>query len=108
MGKQESLFSAPEKRIGAGPVYQGVAKQIRELAGANVIDKGLMAGTIAQARSLARTIDIKSGHGGGDIEYGASIAALHKQLDELLERLGAADALDPFDELLDAIATDAS
>lgn len=103
---QKTLFDPlfpPEKRtISRGPVYQGVAKQIRELIGDGTIDKGKQAGSIAQARSLAHTIDLKSGLGGVDPEYGASIAAMHKQLDELLVRLSGDDlAVDPFDDLLD-------
>ena len=101
---QDSLFP-PEKRktISRGPVYQGVAKQIRELIDDGTIDKGKQAGTIAQARSLAHTIDLKSGLGGVDPEYGASIAAMHKQLDELLVRLSGDLAVDPFDDLLDEL-----
>lgn len=101
---QDSLFP-PEKRktISRGPVYQGVAKQIRELIDDGTIDKGKQAGTIAQARSLAHTIDLKSGLGGVDPEYGASIAAMHKQLDELLVRLSGDDLVDPFDDLLDEL-----
>ena len=105
MTKPPALFDLD--RVGPGPVYQGVAKQIRALIAAGTLDKELLAGTISSARSLARTIDLKSGHGGGELEYGASIAAMHKQLDELLVRLGGdAQQHDPFDELLNEITGD--
>lgn len=102
---QESLFETPTRKVSRGPVYQGVAKQIRELVADGTVDKDKQAGTIAQARSLAHTIDLKSGLGGADPEYGASVAAMHKQLDELLMRLtGDSAPVDPFDDLLDELA----
>ncbi len=99
---QESLFGEPKRKVSRGPVYQGVAKQIRALIADGALDKETMAGTIAQARSLAHTIDLKSGLGDTEPEYGASVAAMHKQLDELLVRLSGDDiASDPFDDLLE-------
>ena len=102
---QDSLFDSPKRKVSRGPVYQGVAKQIRALIADGALDKDARAGTIAQARSLAHTIDLKSGLGDAEPEYGASVAAMHKQLDELLVRLSGDDiTVDPFDDLLDELA----
>ena len=102
---QDQLWTGTTKRS-RGPVYQGVAKQIRALVAAGRLDKDLMAGTISQARTLADSIDLASGHDGSKPEYGTSLAAMHHQLDELLARLGgtALGGADPFDELLGQLA----
>ena len=102
---QESLpiIGGRSKGTTRGPVYQGVAKQIRELIKADVADRGLQAGTISQARSLAHSIDVASGHfSPSSREYGASLATMHRQLDELLAVLrGDARPASAFDQLLD-------
>ena len=103
-GKSEdALFdppgSPPER---GGPVYQGVCAQIRELtAGAEpLVDKRLWAGTIAQARSIAASIDRDSGHGGRKQANGVPLAQLHDQLDKLLARLNPeADDQSPLERL---------
>ena len=98
---QDQLWTAGPAKRSRGPVYQGVAKQIRGLIAAGRLDKDLMAGTISQARALADSIDLASGHDGGKPEYGTSLAAMHHQLDELLDRLGGqALEADPFEDLL--------
>ena len=92
---------------GPGPVYQGVCAQIRHLfprADADAQDrKRSMAGTIAQARSLAASIDRDSGHGGGKQANGVPLATMHGQLDALLERLAGNGATDPFIDLLNEL-----
>lgn len=106
----DPLWTEPEaKPRSRGPVYQGVAKQIRELVKAGKLDKELMAGTIAQARALADSVDLASGHGGGKPEYGTSLSAMHSQLDALLLRLGGdTGSIDPFTELLGELANTSS
>ena len=93
------LIDLPKK--GTGPVYQGVCKQIRALVAAETIDRHEHAGMIAQARSLAASIDRVSGHDGGFQASGMQLAALHEQLGKALERLTPAGAeRDEFQELL--------
>ena len=90
MTEQESLFGAPKKERG-GPVYQGVCAQIRALTAGTepLIDKRLWAGTIAQARSLAASIDRVDGRDGGakGQANGVPLAQMHQQLDALMARL---------------------
>jgi hypothetical protein len=80
-----------------GPVYQGVGKQIRALFPKDDEEaasrKVRLAGTIAQAMSLAASIDRVSGYvpkgaiAGGYQAAGMQLAAMHERLDALLERL---------------------
>lgn len=73
-----------------GPIYQGVCKQIRRLTrpeqGEPLIDAVLWAGTIAQARSLAASIDRVDGREGSQAN-GVPLAQMHMQLDALMARL---------------------
>lgn len=90
------------RRSPAGPVYQGVCKQIRALIRSKTIDKTADAGTIAQARSVAASIDRVSGHDDPRAQAsGMQLAALHAQLFELIGRLtGETTDDDAFDQLL--------
>lgn len=112
---------APDKpkRETPGPVYQGTSKAIRWLEATADQDREpgspagawskRMAGTIAQARSLAASIDRESGR---DPERkqasGVSLAALHQQLDALMLRLDpqgeAAAATSDWDQLQGELA----
>lgn len=102
-----TLFG-PEKKS-AGPVYQGVCAQIRRLTATGkeyagmepLIDEKLWAGTIAQARSIAASIDRDSGHTPGMKQAnGVPLAQLHAQLDALLARLNPeADDQSPLEKL---------
>lgn len=96
----------PKERV--GPVYQGVCSQIRRLTATGkeyagqepLIDEKLWAGTIAQARSIAASIDRDSGHGGTKQANGVPLAQLHAQLDALLARLNPeADDKSPLEQL---------
>lgn len=83
------------KVLGPGPVYQGVAKTIRRLTAEGaykdleqVIDPVEYAGTIAAARSLARTLDKQMGHNPtGWVANGRDLAPLLEQLQELMTTL---------------------
>lgn len=100
----DPLFDVPAANSGPGPVYQGVCKQIRELVETEAINAATQAGWIAQARSIARAIDVASGHTGKAQAAGMQLAALHNQLDALLCRLsGTPEDRDPFDDFLDDI-----
>lgn len=100
----DPLFDVPATNSGPGPVYQGVCKQIRELVETEAINAATQAGWIAQARSIARAIDVASGHTGKAQAAGMQLAALHNQLDALLCRLsGTPEDRDPFDDFLDDI-----
>lgn len=83
-------------RLGPGPVYQGVAKEIRERIEAKTIDRDLDAGAIAAARSCARSVDHASGHNlpHGTVASGMQLAALHAQLLAWLDRLGGTGGVD--------------
>lgn len=104
------LFSVEYKRPAAGPVYQGVTKQIRRLERDGVIHKATHAGTIAQARSIAESIDRVSGHADPDSQAsGMQLAALHERLESLLATLAPEQAeTDPFQDLLDQLNDDES
>lgn len=98
----DPLFDLPTTNSGPGPVYQGVCKQLRELVEAEAINASTQAGWIAQARSLARAIDVASGHTGKPQASGMQLAALHNQLDALLCRLsGTPTERDPFADFLE-------
>lgn len=103
MSDDAGLFPAPKKKRSFGPVYQGVAKQIRTLTESEQLDPDQFAGTIAAARALGSSIDRASGHP----DYlsqasGMQLAALHSELRELLAVLSPETAAsDPFQELLD-------
>lgn len=103
MTEDDSLIPMPRERRVYGPVYQGVAKQIRTLEQAEIINADEHAGTIAQARSLAASIDRVSGHTHPKGQAsGMQLAALHNELDQLLARLRPDDAGgDPFAAMLD-------
>lgn len=99
----DGLFPAPRPKVVPGPIYQGVCKTIRALTEAEQLDKKVDAGTIAQARSIASSIDRVSGHKGGYQASGMQLAALHAQLSEVLERLNPAGTRDPFQDFLDEL-----
>ena len=86
-----------------GPVYQGVCKSIRALEDEGLVDKKVDAGSIAQARSIAASIDRVDGHDGGPQSSGMQLAALHAQLSEVLVRLNPAGASDPFQDFLNEL-----
>ena len=92
----------------AGPIYQGVCKQLRALFPSDDADaqerKKLLAGTLAQARSLAASIDRVSGHSSAYQAAGMQLAAMHQQLDELLLRLAPDDGKDDFALWLEQLA----
>lgn len=96
------MFTVEPRRSSAGPVYQGVCKQIRALVRAGTIDKAADAGTIAAARSIAASIDRVSGHDDPDTQAsGMQLAALHGQLFELIGRMTGDDTDDDaFDQLI--------
>ena len=97
----DTLFDPMPSKTGPGPVYQGVCKQIRTLVDRETVDPEAWAGTIAQARSIARAIDVASGHTGRAQASGMQLAALHAGLDALLVRLtGETQDRDPFDDFL--------
>lgn len=100
--KSDALFDVKAPGSGPGPIYQGVCRQIRDLIDSGTIDRDTHAGTIAQARSLAGSIDRVSGHGGTRQATGMQLAALHAQLDALLARLTPSDVSDgdPFEQFL--------
>lgn len=71
-----------------GPIYQGVSKTLRKLIDAGTLDADLDAGTCAQLRSLAASIDRESGADPMRKQAsGVSLAALHAQLASLLDRV---------------------
>lgn len=98
-----ALFKVGTTSPGVGPVYQGVCKTIRALTTAQQLDKSVDAGSIAQARSIAASIDRVSGHKGGHQASGMQLAALHAQLSEVLERINPAGASDPFQDFLEEL-----
>ncbi len=95
----------PPEKESPGPVYQGVCAQIRALTTGPdpIIDKRLWAGTIAQARSLAASIDRVDGR--RDVRgqaNGVPLAQMHQQLDALMTRLNPeAERGDTLDQLLE-------
>lgn len=94
------LFSTPTTSSKPGPIYQGVCKTIRQLIKDEALDRSRDAGDIAQARSLAASIDRVSGHNGGYQASGMQLAALHAQLSEVMARINPVGDVDPFQELL--------
>jgi len=122
---QQGTLAIPTPRAATergGPVYQGVCKQIRALfptgpeAGHKARCKcdecletaarqDAVAGWIAQARSLAASIDRVSGHGQTRQASGVQLGALHERLEGILERLAPdGDQRDPFEDLLEDLA----
>lgn len=100
----DGLFPAPRAKVVPGPIYQGVSKTIRALIDAEKLDRKIDAGSIAQARSLASSIDRVSGHTLPQHQAsGVSLAALHAQLSEVLERLDPTGASDPFQDFLEEL-----
>ena len=97
------LFTVPKTSSKPGPVYQGVCKTIRALEKAEQLDRSVDAGSMAQARSIAASIDRVSGHNGGYQASGMQLAALHAQLSEVMVRLNPAGASDPFQEFLEQL-----
>lgn len=100
-----ALFTVGGQKLSPGPVYQGVAKQIRALVAAGTVDKERHAGVAAAARSLAHNIDLASGHGGRRPSSGMQLSALHAQLERYLVLLAGEVAAgeDPFDKLLEEL-----
>jgi hypothetical protein len=100
-GEQAGLFEPPKVKVQGGPVYQGVCAQLRAMFPTDAADlderaeqvarKDAMSGYMAQARSVAASIDRVSGHPIGGVvtrqAAGMQLAALHNQLAELLDRL---------------------
>jgi hypothetical protein len=83
---------AGSNRTTGGPVYQGVCKAIRWLVDQGALDDTRKAGLVAQARSLAASIDRESGHDPRRKQAsGVSLSALHAQLAELLQLLDPAE-----------------
>ena len=101
--KDGELFAVPTTSSSPGPIYQGVCKTIRALLDKEHLDRDVDAGSIAQARSIAASIDRVSGHRGGYQASGMQLAALHAQLSEVMERLNPAGASDPFQDFLDEL-----
>lgn len=103
---EDALFPEPATRgrTRGGPVYQATARQIRHLFPkgdeAAAIRREQLAGTVGQALSLAGSIDRVSGHEGTAQANGVPLAAMHAQLDVLLERLAGTGKTDPFLELV--------
>jgi hypothetical protein len=107
-GDAPVLFTPPKPKVPVGPVYQGVCAQIRELFPTDDDEaqarKRQLLGTIAQARSVAGSIDRVSGAPLGDLPTrqaaGMQLAALHAQLDALLDRLSPdGEQEDEFEQL---------
>jgi hypothetical protein len=97
------LKPATTRKERGGPVYQGTCKQIRRLTAGDdaLIDAELWAGTIAQARSLAASIDRVDGRDGGAQANGVPLSQMHMQLDALMARLNPeADAPDALTALM--------
>jgi hypothetical protein len=91
------LPEAPKAKESPGPVYQGVGKAIRYLEQLHAAeDDGWstrFAGTIAQARSLAASIDRASGRDPNRRQAaGRDLSDLHERLDALMLRLDPEDA----------------
>ncbi len=103
MARHPTLFQAPTP--GPGPIYQGVCKQIRGMLRDGAIDRESHAGTIAQARSLAASLDRVSGHTGAQAS-GLQLAALHAQLAALLATLAGSTTSDPFTDFLATLNDD--
>ena len=106
----------PDKE-GPGPVYQGVGKSIRYLQKHNADEHDpegkdwatRFAGTIAQARSLAASIDRASGRDPSRRQAaGRDLSDMHERLDALMLRLDpeevAVDGPDPFNQLTAQLA----
>lgn len=113
-GGQGELFEPPKVKTPVGPVYQGVCAQIRalfptdsddpEVAADATARKAAMLGYIAQARSVAASIDRVSGHPIGGVvtrqAAGMQLSALHAQLADLLDRLSPdGGEVDEFEQL---------
>nr|DAV19168.1 MAG TPA: hypothetical protein [Caudoviricetes sp.] len=103
---QPALIDREGRKLGPGPVYQGVNKTIRALTESGHLDQQRDAAISAAARSLARSIDRASGHGGFRVEGGHAIAALHTQLVATLAALtgSGTNENDPFDDLLASLS----
>lgn len=105
----DALFPEPKTRANTsrgGPVYQGICAQIRALTTGTepLIDKKLWAGTIAQARSLAASIDRVDGHANFLTQAnGVPLSLMHERLDALMARLNPdADDQSPLERMADA------
>lgn len=107
-GEAPALFDPPKVKAPMGPVYQGVCAQIRELFPTDDAEaqarKRQLAGTIAQARSVAGSIDRVSGYPLGGVATrqaaGMQLSSLHERLDSLLLRLSPEGAeVDAFEQL---------
>lgn len=99
MPRDAALFDVPgERRRASSAVCQGVRKSIHALfpedADEETLDrKRRLSGTIAQALSLAASIDRVSGAGDPSRQAnGVPLSAMHTQLDLLLLRLDPAEA----------------
>lgn len=94
---------------GPGPVYQGVCKTIRAVDADDPEGKPLRAGIVAQARSLAASIDRVSGHDPGSYQApGDKLAQMHERLAALMLIIAPGLAAppqtqDPFADALTAI-----
>ena len=106
----DALFGIEqESPTGPGPVYQGVAKQLRALIANKTIDRDTHAGIIAAARSIAASIDRVSGHRNGPQASGMQLSALHSSLLAWLDKLVPAEAGDdPWSEFLEEVRGDST
>lgn len=113
---QLRVVRAHARALGAGPVYQGVSKQIRWLTASGaegtdadgnprepVIDADTYAGVIAATRAVARALDKATGHNlTGYHANGRDLAPIAERLESLLRVLMGDDVeVDEFQELLD-------
>lgn len=114
MTEQDALMPEPKPAKRFGPIYQGVAAEIRRLTAQGkwkdeeqLADPDIYAGTIAQARSLAASIDRVSGHEGGYQASGKMLAELHAELRALLEVLHPESTeSDPFQDFINSLDED--
>lgn len=95
---------------GVGPVYQGVCRAIRHVESDGDKDaKELRAGLVAQARSLAGSIDRVSGHEPGSYQaQGDKLAQMHERLAALMILIAPGlqappSVVDPFADALNHI-----
>src|SRR5687767_10330316 len=105
-GSSDALFDVDAGKPSTA-VYQGVCATVRALFDADDEEtrdrRARLAGTIAQARSLAASIDRVSGAGDPRGQAnGVPLSAMHAQLDALLLRLDPLEeGSDAFEDLVD-------
>lgn len=106
-------MTPPKRRKTYGPVYKGVCRQINALEAAGHVDVREAAGSIAQARSIAESIDRYStpvdptDPADTPRASGMQLAALHERLESVLATLSPEQAdADPFQEFLATLEDD--